>query len=129
MIATIRNACTALLLAALPASAAQAAGPDFACRNDKAEVTCTAAGCDVNADGFTSMAVSLSGSELQVCAYSGCQSGPVDLRRTRGDLLIVHAKVGGTVGPAVVAYDRKQRIATLLWGSYALPMSCGTPQG
>jgi hypothetical protein len=120
-----RPALTAFaLVAAFAATAAQAASADFTCRNAQAEVTCAAQKCEVNTASFTPMSVSLSGSQLEVCAYSGCQSGTVDLRRARGDLLVVHAKTGGAGGAALVSYDRKQRIATLLWGSYALPMSC-----
>ncbi|WP_309621947.1 hypothetical protein [Novosphingobium sp.] len=112
------------LAAACAAPAAQAASADFTCRNAQAEVTCTAQKCAVDTTAFTPMSVSLTGSQLEVCAYSACQSGTVDLRRARGDLLVVHARTGGAGGAALVSYDRKQRIATLLWGNYALPMSC-----
>lgn len=120
-----RSLSATLALAALcAATAAQAASADFTCRNVEAEVTCAAQKCAVNTASFTPMSVSLSGSQLDVCAYSSCQSGTVDLRRTRGDLLVVHARTGGSGGAALVSYDRKRRIATLLWGNYALPMSC-----
>lgn len=122
---TARLISGAAAVLALGAAQAQAAQGVFNCRNAQAEVTCGAQACEINSDGFTPMGVSLSGNRLEVCAYSSCQSGTVSLRRVRGDLLIVHANVGGVGGAAVVAFDRKQKIATLLWGNYALPLSCG----
>lgn len=122
----LRASCHAALLAAfLGSSVAGAATAEVACTNAAAEITCDANRCEVKTEGFTPMAVSLSGGKLEVCAYSGCWSGPVDLRRTRGSQLIVHALVSGPVGGAVLTYDRRARFGTLQWGSYALPLSCG----
>jgi hypothetical protein len=117
------------LAAALSLSAggaAQAAvSTDFTCRNAAAEITCSASGCEVNSDGFTPMSVSRQGDRLEVCAYSGCWSGALDLIRTRGDLAILHATLERGQGQAAVAYNRKDQTATMLWGNYALALSCG----
>jgi hypothetical protein len=118
----------AVLLALAAAGSAQAASAatDFTCRNDAAEITCAATGCEVNTDGFTPMSISREGNRLEVCAYSGCWSGPLDLIRTRGDLSILHARLAGTEdAAAAVVYDSRARTATLLWGSYRLALSCG----
>lgn len=113
------------LAAALAAGPAEGAAGDFTCRNTAAEITCTAVRCEMNTDGFTPISLSREGGTLEVCAYSGCSKGRLDLIRTRGDLTLLHAPVPGGIGPAAVVYDQKQQIATLLWGGYALPMSCG----
>ena len=117
----------AILLALTAAGSAQAAsaGTDFTCRNEAAEITCAAAGCEVKTDGFTPMSISREGNRLEVCAYSGCWSGPLDLIRTRGDLSILHARLAGGRDAAAVVYDRRAKTATLMWGSYALALSCG----
>jgi hypothetical protein len=108
------------------ASLAHAAAPtDFSCRNTAAQIACEAATCEVETESFTPMGVSRTGNRLEVCAYTSCQSGPLDLIRTRGDLTILHAKLAGGQGAVSVTYDRKQKIATMLWGNYAQAMSCG----
>lgn len=112
-----------LVLADTPALAA--APGDFTCANRNAQVSCTAATCEIETGSFTPMGVSREGNRLEVCAYSGCWSGPLDLIRTRGDLTILHASLGGGRDPAAVIYDRKAQVATLMWGSFVLPMSCG----
>jgi hypothetical protein len=116
----------AATLALAVGGAAQAAGStDFTCRNAAAEITCSASGCEVNSDGFTPMSVSRQGDRLEVCAYSGCWSGALDLIRTRGDLAILHATLAQGQGQAAVVYNRKDQTATMLWGNYALALSCG----
>lgn len=120
-----RTAGLAALAAVAAAGPVQAAAGDFVCRNTAAQVSCSATGCEIETESFTPMSVSRQGGRLEVCAYSGCWSGKLDLIRTRGDRVLLHAKLGGGHDPAAVAYDRKAQIATLLWGSFALPMSCG----
>lgn len=102
-----------------------AATTDVHCRNGQAEISCEASGCEVKTDGFTPMALSRDGNRLEVCAYSGCWKGTLDLIRTRGDLSILHAGVGGPIGPVAVVFNRTAKSAALTWGGMILPMSCG----
>ena len=120
----LRAICAILTLAGVPAALSAATG-DFSCRNTSAEITCTSRACEVNTTGYTPMGVSLAGNRLEICAYSGCSSGALDLRRLRGDHLVVHANLSRGQGSATVVYDVRKKAATLLWGNYALPMSCG----
>jgi hypothetical protein len=113
---------------AAPAAAIAAGPADFTCTNRAAQIACTSANCEVETQGFTPMSVSRSGNRLEVCAYSGCWSGPLDLVRTRGDLVILHARLAGGHGQATVSYDRKAGIATMLWGNFAQGLSCGEAQ-
>jgi hypothetical protein len=121
---------TAFATAAAIAAAAStpvhaAAATDFSCRNDAAEITCSATGCEVKKDEFTPMGVSREGNRLEVCAYSGCWSGTLDLIRTRGDLTILHATLSRGQGAAAVVYNRKEKTATMLWGNFTQALSCG----
>lgn len=113
----------ATLLAAGPALAA--APTDFTCGNRNAQISCDASACEINTDEFTPMGVSRKGNRLEVCAYTGCWGGPLDLIRTRGDLTILHARLSDGHDPVAVIYDRKAQVATMMWGSFAQPMSCG----
>ena len=111
-------------------SMASAAAPaDFTCANRNAEINCTAQACKVEIEGFTPMSVSREGNQLEVCAYSGCWKGPLDLIRTRGDLTILHARLGGWQGDGsaqvAVSFNRKEKIATMLWDNFAQALSCG----
>jgi hypothetical protein len=114
--------CVAAL--AVPAVASAADSADFSCDNRAAEISCTGEGCEVETESFTRMLVSRSGNRLKVCAYSGCWSGPLDLIRTRGDLVILHARLSGGLGQVSVTYDRRQTIATMLWGKFAQALIC-----
>lgn len=111
------------LFAACPALAA--APSDFTCANRNAQISCDGKSCSVETDAFTPMSVSREGNRLEVCAYSGCWKGPLDLIRTRGDLTILHAQLEGGKGQASVTYDRKQKVATMLWGNFVQALSCG----
>lgn len=113
------------LLAAVAAGPALAAETDFTCRNQAAEITCSAQGCDIKPEGeFTPMGVSREGETLEVCAYTGCRSGTLDLIRTRGDLSILHARLADEGGAVAVVYDRRNKTATMIWGNYAQPLTC-----
>ena len=104
---------------------AQAAPGDFTCRNTAAEITCKADGCEINRDGFTPMSVSRTGTMLEVCAGESCMPGTLDLVRVRADQTILHAVLARGQGGVTLAYDRRTRIATMLWGNFAQPLSCG----
>ena len=118
-------AVAAAILAIALAMPTRAAPGDFTCRNASAQISCTAAACEVETASFTPMSVSRSGSRLEVCAYSGCWSGPLDLVRVRGDHTILHAVLTRGQGAVTLAYDRRTRIASMLWGNFAQPLSCG----
>jgi hypothetical protein len=126
----IRSAIVVALFATVASAPARAAPGDFACRNASAQISCTGEACAVETGSFTPMAVSRTGDNLEVCAYSGCGEGALDLIHTRGALTFLHAVLtGGPVnGPAAVVFDREQKIATLLWGSFAQPLNCSWKQ-
>ncbi|WP_285709100.1 hypothetical protein [Erythrobacter oryzae] len=121
----MRHLVISLAALAVPAAAVAAGPGDFTCANRQAQISCNGAACEVETASFTPMSVSRSGNRLEVCAYTGCWSGPLDLVRTRGDLVILHARLSGGQGTASVTYDRRQKIATMLWGNFAQAMSCG----
>ena len=112
-------------LALVSAGAAHAAPSDFTCRNGSAQISCAAAACEVETSDFTPMSVSRTGARLEVCAYSGCWSGPLDLIRIRGDHTILHAVLARNQGGVTLTYGRRTRIATMLWGNFAQPLNCG----
>lgn len=117
-----------LLVTSSPALAA-----NFSCRNTGAEITCNKGKCEINVnDGFTPMSVSRTGQMLEVCAYSGCASGPITIRRNGGPMEILYAEVrwqntDGSLGkrdPLAVIYDRTSHTAIMHWGSYSNAMDC-----
>ena len=123
MIELSKHAAVALALAlAMPAHAAPG---DFTCRNASAQISCTAGACEVETASFTPMSVSRSGAQLEVCAFSGCWSGPLDLIRVRGDQTILHAVLARGQGRVTLAHNRRTQIATMLWGNFAQPLNCG----
>lgn len=123
MIELSKHAAVALALAlAMPAHAAPG---DFTCRNASAQISCTAGACEVETGSFTPMSVSRSGAQLEVCAGSGCWSGPLDLIRVRGDQTILHAVLARGQGRVTLAHNRRTQIATILWGNFAQPLNCG----
>ncbi|MEG3180842.1 hypothetical protein [Sphingomonas sp. LT1P40] len=120
---------TALLLLPVPALAA-----DFSCRNEAAELTCDQGKCDVKtANDFTPMSISRRGTTLTACAYSGCWSGTADLRRARGHLEFLHARVrqenrtDGKPGPPeslAIIHDRTGRTAQIRFLAFSNSMTC-----
>jgi len=110
-------------LFAAPVSAQ--AGFTASCRNTAAEIRCGSGACEVETQSFTPMQLSLSRQSITLCAYSGCWSGPVDLHRTRGDLVLLHANLEKGEGGIAVVYDRQAKVATMMWGGFAHPMGCG----
>lgn len=114
---------SAFLLASVLTASATAG--DFACTNRSAEISCSAGSCEVATDGFTPMSVSRAGKNVQICAYSGCWSGRLDLIRTRGNLTILHARLEDGQGQLTVSFDRSAKIATMLWGNFAQALNCG----
>jgi len=114
--------CTALLASNLLASPTSR---DFTCSNDSAQISCSAATCEVETEGFTPMSVARAGNTLQVCAYSGCWSGMLDLIIKRGDVTILHARLEEGQGLLTVSFNDKEQIATMLWGNFAQALNCG----
>lgn len=114
----------ALTLIGTTVSAQAAAPTDFSCSNRSAQIACMAAGCEVETSSFTPMGVSRAGSTLEVCAYTSCKSGTLDLIRVRGDLTFLHAILRGGE-PAAVIYDRKAKTGTLMWSGFVQPINCG----
>lgn len=112
-------------LLCMPAIVSAAAPGDFTCVNRNAEINCSAEACEVETGGFTPMSLSREGNRIEVCAYSGCWKGPLDLIRTRGDLTILHARLSGGHGQVSVSYDRKLKVASMIWGNFVQALSCG----
>lgn len=123
-----RSAIAVALLCSSSVTSA-AAPTDFTCVNRNAEIRCNAQACEVETEAFTPMSLSREGNQLEVCAYSGCWSGPLDLIRTRGELTILHARLRGWQGEGsaqvAIAFDRKEKNATMLWDDFAQALNCG----
>ncbi len=118
-----------LAMGAMPAAA-----QDFTCSNRSAEIACEGGACEVDKDGFTPMSLSREGSRLSICAYSGCWEGPILVRRSRGSIDLLYAKVRNPQGGAssttagmselAIIYDRRSRTAQMRWGGFANSMGC-----
>jgi hypothetical protein len=121
-----------LALALAATVAAPAAAQDFACRNKATEIRCIDGGCEFAEDGaFTPMILSRRGTMLEICAYSGCWSGPVLIRRSRAGMDILYAEVRNADQPdspvpeaLAVIWDGGSRTAQMRWGSFANVMTC-----
>lgn len=121
--------CLTALLLHVPALAA-----DFNCRNDAAEISCDRGKCEVKtANDFTPMSVSRQGNTLTACAYSACWSGTADLRRSRGSIQILHARVrqqnrtDGKPGPPeslTIIHDAAGRTAQIRFLAFSNAMTC-----
>lgn len=124
------RALATLAILALPGTAMAATG-DFTCRNESAQVSCDGKGCTVETASFTPMSLSRTGRTLEICAYSGCWSGPVLVRRTRGANTLLYAEVrdgkGGGAAPLSVIFDADGPVALMRWGGFAQPMTCTVP--
>lgn len=101
------------------------------CRNESAETRCGRDGCATETASFTPMSLTLAPRSIQICAYSGCASGPVTLRRTRGGLALIHANVRwrgvdgpGAPEPIAVIHDRAGRTASMRWRGFSQAMAC-----
>lgn len=123
----MRRWAMAMMLAAVP-GAAWAAPGDFSCRNDAAEISCDAKSCAVETQNFTPMGLSRRGRMLEICAYSGCWSAPVRVRRTVGATTLLYTEIRGGISgdpqPLSVIYDAEAKVALMRWGGFAQPMSC-----
>lgn len=123
----MRRMAMALILVAVPGMAMAAPG-DFSCRNEAAEISCDGAGCTVETQGFTPMGLSRRGRVLEICAYSGCWSAPVRVRRTIGKTTLLYTEIRGGISgdpqPLSVIYDAAAGVALMHWGGFAQPMSC-----
>jgi len=66
----------ALVALGLPANAQETAFDDYewVCRNPALEISCPQRECEV-AEAHTTMSVTASADDFEVCAYSGCWSG------------------------------------------------------
>jgi hypothetical protein len=122
-----------LLLWSVPASAA-----DFSCSNPGAEIRCADGKCEflVPPEGFTPMHLSKTGPTLSICAYSGCWTGPVTLRRTVGQVSLIRARVkaDGNATSEVksmsdfddisVIYNGDSHSAQMTWAGFSNVMEC-----
>lgn len=114
----------AAILAPLPSQA-----QDFHCRNTDAEIRCAGNSCQVETESFTPMELSRTGNRLQICAYSGCWSGPVTMRRTRGGVTFLSADVRSDApaepsrAPLAVMYDH-EGTAQIRWLGFSSAMTC-----
>lgn len=123
----MRRWVVALMLAAVPGTAWAAPG-DFNCRNESAQISCDSKGCEVETRSFTPMGLSRRGRVLEICAYSGCWSAPVRVRRTIGKTTLLYTEIRGGISgdpePLSVIYDGESGVALMHWGGFAQPMSC-----
>lgn len=103
---------------------------DWLCRNPLLEISCPRGECEV-AESHTSMSVTASAEDLEVCAYSGCWSGPPAATLRSGPfqtytgvrLLYLLDKDDGAY--ASLSIDTESGVGTLLvTGYYAQPMIC-----
>lgn len=118
----------ALTLAAVPLTAA---AESWTCRNEAAEIACTAEGCAV-AESFTPMSVSLDDAGgMALCAYSGCWEGRASgllradgfLAATSGDLRWSGAPDAPGV-PGALLLDIAGATALVRVADFAHPLTC-----
>lgn len=116
-----------------PVPGLQTAAPEpsnWTCRNADIEVVCADDSCRVT-DAHTPMEVTVSGSEVSVCAYSGCWEGAAATTVRSGSFLTVT----GTGLPfssdpddradISVTIETASRVGTILVaGRYATPATC-----
>ncbi len=119
-------------LVAIVVSVASAAAEEWSCRNNNAEITCAKDACEVILpDAFTpaELTVNTDGA-ISLCAYSGCWAGPATSMLKTGRYLsaigleLPWSAKAGTNTDIAVSIDTATRIATVLTGSYAHPMTC-----
>jgi hypothetical protein len=127
----MRMAISKIMFAALLLLPPNAFARDFACQNNAAEIRCGAGKCAVETASFTPMSLTRHGAILEICAYSGCRSGPIMMRRTFASVMHLHAEVGSTTDarsksrdPLSVIFDEKDEVATMWWGGFANAMTC-----
>jgi hypothetical protein len=107
--------------------ASPAIGADWSCSNREiAEIRCGDTECEIERDGYTPMEVSLAPTRIEVCAYSGCFSGPVLIRRTSAPHVLYHARVrvSGEVQPISIILDTEAQTALMRWADFANVMRC-----
>lgn len=118
-----------MLLAAAILMPCQAQAQDFHCRNTEAEIRCVENSCQIETASFTPMELSRKSNRLQICAYSGCWSGPVAMRRTRGGVTFLSADVRSDApaepsrAPLAVLYDHVGT-AQIRWLGFSNAMTC-----
>ncbi len=101
----------------------------WSCQNQDLEISCADGSCEV-ADGFTPMDVTVDQHSLNVCAYSGCWSGPATTVSSGNALYAVgHGMTWSQDASASgatfqVALDTSTGIAVLNGEAYAHPMLC-----
>ena len=132
------------LLLVAGGAAPQAAEPpvsgDLSCRNEAAEISCADGACTIESEAFTPMQLSLSGDDVELCAYTGCMSGTVVSRVTADELTLIDAALVSTPPPGFdsdgaeaetetirigVIHNAQSNTAQLAFGSYMNVMDCG----
>jgi hypothetical protein len=116
-----------LVSAGLAAAGFPAAAAEWRCSNGGiAEIRCDRASCDIERESFTPMGLSVTPTRIEICAYSGCFSGRVAIRRTAGDLVLYHAAIrtGTVIEPAAIILDTSARTALMRWSGFSNVMKC-----
>lgn len=116
-----------LVSAGLAVAGFPAAAAEWKCNNrDIAEIRCGGGSCEIERESFTPMELSLTPTRIEICAYSGCFSGRVGIRRTAGDLVLYHATIRtGTLSePAAIILDTRGRTALMRWSGFSNVMKC-----
>ncbi len=103
---------------------------DWICRNPTLEISCPQRECEV-AEAHTSMSVTASSEDLEVCAYTGCWSGaPAATVRsgpfqTYSGVRLLYLMDTDDGAYASLTIDTRSGVGTLLvTGYYAQPMIC-----
>ncbi len=123
----MRKTIKLLVSAGLAVAGFPAAAAGWDCTNrDIAEIRCDRKSCDIERESFTPMELSLTPARVEICAYSGCFSGRVAIRRTAGDLVLYHAAIGtgGASGRAAIILDTRAQTALMRWGGFSNVMKC-----
>ncbi|MGI9386510.1 MAG: hypothetical protein ACR2OX_03690 [Methyloligellaceae bacterium] len=113
-------------------SVAPAWAEEWSCRNKSAEIRCDAKACKVILpDGFTPMDLTVKTTgAVSLCAYSGCWAGQASgtLRAGRYftviGLKLPWSGTGGSTGHVAATIDTEARVAIILTGGFAHPMTC-----
>lgn len=117
---------------AFAAASASATAAGYSCRNGEFEIGCDKEKCK-NADGFTPMQLTVDPDKktVEICAYSGCWSGPLTVLGSDAKLVVGRADRLRSEGPQqsgpetiALIMDREQSAATVIGFGRIAPMSC-----
>jgi hypothetical protein len=76
------------------------------------------------------MGLSKRGAVLELCAYSGCQEGRINMRRSLDKVSVMQAWLtpstqGNSQKTSIsVIYDEGEKVAQMRWGGFSNVMQC-----